>query len=124
VCLIIDLSAWRRVDGSAYISYRWFEHLCILAEMMLSGKALVLPNRLLKVRSENARWAGDWRAWAYDFPLALTALPTAYPLKSRRQVLSEWFRLVRGAPLRLIISERLKRGFRSTKPRIYISGLS
>jgi len=107
-CLIIDLSAWRRVDGTSYISCKWFEHLCILAEMMLSGKALVLPDRLLIVRSENTSWAGDWRVWAYNFPRALTKLPPAYPLKSRRQVLSGWLRLVKGTAFRLMMSGRLR----------------
>lgn len=87
--LIIRMKDWRLVNGDNYRQYIYFEHLCILAEMLINRIALALPNVLIRVRSGNASYSDNQvMVWIAHLPKALSALPNAYTRKSRRKVLS------------------------------------
>lgn len=106
-CLVVRLSTWREADTAEYRSYAWFEHLCVLARMMIGGKALVLPDCLIYVREYNATWQNQrWMVWGYHFPRALAALPDAYPNVSRRKVLDDVPRSAGSNPIRFLMTGR------------------
>ena len=110
-CLVFQLSAWRTVDAKKYATVNWFEHLCVLAEMMLKGKALVLPDCLVYVRSYNATWSHDeWMVWGYHFTHALAVLPDAYPKSSRRRILENWVMRAGSKPDRFSLFRRILAG--------------
>jgi glycosyltransferase involved in cell wall biosynthesis len=105
--LLVKLSEWHGVDKTKYMSCFWFEHTCILAEMMLGRKALVLPNPLVHIRSGNNSYLSVWwSVWVKYFPVALVALPAAYPLGHRRKVLSDFVRVCGYGPLMLMLNGR------------------
>lgn len=91
-CFVIKLSSWRRVNREKYDAISWFQHTCILAEMLLEGTSLVLPDQLIQIRSGNITYSDHWYlVWKSHFPRALCALPAAYPLECRRKVLLDHY---------------------------------
>jgi glycosyltransferase involved in cell wall biosynthesis len=86
--LIIKLEEWRKISPSKYMQCRFFEHTCILAEMMLQNKALALSKVLLYIRlGQNSYSDRAWMVWGHYLPFALSNFPDEYPLWVRRKVL-------------------------------------
>lgn len=105
--LLVKLADWRQVDKAKYTSCLWFEHTCILAETMLGRRALVLPDSLVRIRCDNNTYRKSWwLVWLKYFPMALAALPDAYPLNCRRQVLSDFTRISQQSPFLLMLNGR------------------
>jgi len=92
--LLIKMDDWYSVDKSKYINFPWFEHTCILAEVMVGRMAIVLPDALVRIRCDNNTYRKNWwTVWSVHFPHALVALPPVYPLSARRAVLRDFLRV-------------------------------
>lgn len=87
--LIIKLEEWHKISSTKYVHCRYFEHMCILAEMLLRNKAMVIPDALIYVRLGQSSFEDQaWMVWGHFLPLALSEFPKEYPLWARRRVLS------------------------------------
>jgi glycosyltransferase involved in cell wall biosynthesis len=88
--LIIKLEEWHKISSTKYVHCRYFEHMCILGEMLLRNKAMVIPDALIYVRLGQSSFEDQaWMVWGHFLPLALSEFPKEYPLWARRKVLSE-----------------------------------
>lgn len=91
-CLVFKTEAWRAVEGSKYLPYQYFPHVCIVAEMMkkrapAGSKAILLAAPLIYVRGGGFSW--EKRAvmvWYYYLQQCLSLLP-GYPLAVIRRAL-------------------------------------